>query len=497
MAKFRKRSSSRNSHHLASWERYNIPQLMVDSQKDDEINIFGPIVSEDTAEFWQWWFETDYYTSDVDMQEILAKTTAQNVKLLINSPGGDVWAGSAIRDFIMQEIAKGRTFEARVLGLSASAAAVITVACPKVVMADMGQMMIHRASVGYDAWGYGNEDDLQIAINDLESRKQSLREINKSQVSIFMERMKKSREDTQELLRKETWFNAESAVESGLATEVQSSGVSVAAIQPKSLPQGFNHTAHGGFAHERPAYSFAAALGATSTEEGEETDEGQQQQQKPQARQPEPPAPPPPTTQGVSSMYDNEIRQALGIPAGTELTIVHYQQYVGHLKQQITAKDGQIETLEKEKKDASQQAAAQRMADFFDAQVERGAMTPVEAASLQSQILLAPDPEAQFKLHKPLYEKLPDGDKGGATARTSKGTGNAAEGTEELPEEETNTKRLAYQFKYRYEALVSAGVEIVDAQNKLMEELGKEAAEAFQSFDFDNDDSPLTAEEVN
>lgn len=494
MAKFRKRSSAHNSHHLATWERFNIPQLMVSNEKADEINIFGPIVSEETAEFWQWWFETDYYTSDVDMQEILAQTTAQEIKLIVNSPGGDVWAGNAIRSFIQSAIAEGRTFTAHVVGVAASAAAYITVAAPKVIMADMAQFMIHRAAVGYDAWGFGNEDELQLAINDLESRKQSLREINKSQVKVFMERMNKSREETQELLRKETWFNAESALESGLATEIQSSGVTVADLKPKPLPQGFNFTPHGGVAHERPAYSFAAAIGARctteETEEGQEGQEGQQNKKK-QARQPQPPAPPapPPTTKGVSSMLEQRIRAALGLTADVEITVAHCYQYIERVEKENV-------DLKAEKKKIEQKAVASTIKTFFDEQVKRGAMTPIQAVSVQTQILAAADPEGMFELNKPLYEGLPNGDDDGATARKSKGTGKAPEGSEEVETAEEETKRLAYKFHFAYRKVVKETEDVVEAQEKVTEELGQEAADAYMHFDFKGDDSPLTEEEV-
>ena len=477
MSKLRKRSSSNNSYHLATWERFNVPQLMVNSPKDDEINIFGPIVSEDTAEMWQWWFDTDYYTSEVDIQKFLAESTAQNIKMIVNSPGGDVWAGNAIRSFIQTEMGKGRTFETHVVGVAASAAAYIAVAAPKLVMADMAQMMIHRASVGYDLWGYGNEDDLQIAINDLESRKQSLREINKSQVKVFQDRMGKTREETQELLRKETWFNAESAVEAGLASEVQSSGITVAEFQPKSLPQGFSLTPHGGFAHERPAYSFAAAIGSSSNKKTNQ-----------EAHKPPVPEPPPPT-QGVASMYEQDIRQALGIPVGTEVTIAHCYQYIASLKQENL-------DLKAEKEKVQKQASASKIKAYFDDLTARGAVTPVAAVSVQSQILLAPDPEAQFELIKPAFDSLPDGDNGGATARTSKGSGAVPDGADGLVKEDDETKKMAYAFKHRLNALVKAGEEIGSAQDKVVAELGEKYTEAYTYFDFDNDDSPLSPEEV-
>lgn len=480
------------SHTLSQWNRYGTPGLIVPSTAADEINLFGPICTDDDADFWKWFYKTDYHTSDVAFKQKLAECKAQKIKLRFNSPGGNVWAGSTIRQAVQEAIKAGKEIESWVDGLAASAAGIIAVACPKIVMADLGAFMIHRAAVGYDAWGYGNEEDLQIVINEFESSKQGLKEINETQVKIFMEKMKKPREEVQQLLRKETWFNAENSVKAGLATEVFTSDIELPEPQQAALPAAFEPTPNGGIAVSQPAYRFAAAAGLSREQlselmrSGEGDSTGQPAKPDSQATtEPTPPAPPQPQ-QGVVIMTDAEVREVLGLSAGMEVTDEHRRQASAQVMRENRE-------LKADKKKAERKAAATTIKAFFDKQVERGAMTPVAAATVQSQILLTPNPEEMFELQKDIYEGLPDGDDDGETARTAQGEGKAAAG---LMKTEKEKRVMAYAFKRKVDALEKQGWDIGAAQDQVMEELGEPHLEAYCDFDFDNDpEAPPTGEE--
>ena len=315
---------TQSAHCLSQWGRYQAPGLIVPSTVEGEINIFGPVCSDDDADFWKWFYKTDYHTSDVAFKEALDASTASKIKLMINSPGGNVWAGSTIRVAIQTAITAGRTFEAHVVGLAASAAGIIAIAAPKIVIADMGAFMMHRAAVAYDAWGYGNDEDLQVVINDFESRKQSIKSINEAQLEVFMEKMKKPREEVRELLRKETWFNAQSSVEAGLANEIQQSGIKLPDPQQAALPGAFQPTAHGGISVPQAGYRFAAAAGLSRekltelmrSEGGDPTGKAQGQ------KKPKPQTP----NNGAMSMNDSEVREVLGLSASVEVTDAHRSQ---------------------------------------------------------------------------------------------------------------------------------------------------------------------------
>ena len=168
---------------LSRWRGYNSPnffrpitqaqgrpQLLVPSDNPNEINIQGPIVDQLSAERYRWWYETDYFVSDLEFKTALDATTGSLVILNINSPGGTGYVAAAIRSYIQKaRETKGKRFEARILGLAASAATLIACSCDDIVMNDVATYMIHRASIGYDFWGQGNYDDLRLIKGDVES----------------------------------------------------------------------------------------------------------------------------------------------------------------------------------------------------------------------------------------------------------------------------------------------------------------------------------------
>ena len=91
--------------------------------------------------------------------------------------------------------------------LAASAASVIFLGGSKRLMADGSRLMIHRAL----AIAFGNQDELRKAIAALESYDRSL-------VDIYSQFMSEDKAAIEEMMAKETWFEADAAIASGLAT---------------------------------------------------------------------------------------------------------------------------------------------------------------------------------------------------------------------------------------------------------------------------------------
>lgn len=475
-----------SSHCLMQWNRYGTPGLLVPSTQAGEINIFGPVCSDDEADFWKWFYKTDYHTSDVAFKEALAAIEGKKAKLVINSPGGSVWAGSTIRSSIQTAIADGMEFEAHVVGLAASAAGIIAIAAPKITIADMGAFMMHRASVGYDAWGYGNEEDLQVVINDFESKKQSLKTINEAQTKVFMEKMGKSRDEVRELLRKETWFNADDAIEAGLANEVQQSSVKLPEPQKAELPGAFERTVHGGIAVSQPAYRFAAAAGLTReqltelmrSEGGDST--GTQKPHQPAAARQEPGKPAVQTSNnGAASMNDSEVREVLGLPASAEVTDAQRAE-----AWRIVYSENK--TLKADKAKAERKAVLAKAKEKIKAHVTRGAITPVQMTGVLRQIMAAADPEEQLEIQDEILEMLADGDdesQPGATARQPKGAGKAPAGLDGTDEE----RQMAHTFQRKVLKLIESGLDIATAQDQVLEEMDDDHFMAWSNWDFDAD----------
>lgn len=147
------------------------------------------------------WFD-DEFISVKDVRKSLDNVN-KDIVIKINSPGGDVFAGVEIYNYLTS-LESHVTVE--VTGLAASAASLITMAGDTVVMRTGSTMMIHEAST----FVYGNKKEIQKTLNALEA-------IDTSIVDIYVERTGLNAEDIHNLIAEETWFTADEAVKNGFA----------------------------------------------------------------------------------------------------------------------------------------------------------------------------------------------------------------------------------------------------------------------------------------
>jgi ATP-dependent Clp protease, protease subunit len=124
----------------------------------------------------------------------------------INSPGGDVFGAVAICQ-AMREYPGNIT--AHIDGYAASAASVIAVAAPKVIMAPGSFMMIHNC------WtiAVGNAEDFISTAGLLEK-------IDGTIAESYAAKSGKDADAFRELMSAETWFTASEAVDMGIADAV-------------------------------------------------------------------------------------------------------------------------------------------------------------------------------------------------------------------------------------------------------------------------------------
>jgi ATP-dependent Clp endopeptidase proteolytic subunit ClpP len=132
---------------------------------------------------------------------------APEIRLHINSPGGEVFEGIAIMNLLRSHKARITTV---VDGLAASAASFIAAAGDEVVMGRNTEMMIH------DAWGIciGNAADMR----DLAGR---LDHLSDNIASVYSAKAGGSVEDWRGAMLAETWYSADEAVAAGLADRVE------------------------------------------------------------------------------------------------------------------------------------------------------------------------------------------------------------------------------------------------------------------------------------
>ena len=130
-----------------------------------------------------------------------------DIRLLINSPGGDVWDGVAIMNILAAHPAR---VTAVVQGLAASAASFIAVGVDELVMNPGSMLMIHDASTVAYGWA---EDLRQMA--DL------LDKVSDNIAGMYASKAGGTPVDWREKMRAETWYTADEAVTAGLADRVR------------------------------------------------------------------------------------------------------------------------------------------------------------------------------------------------------------------------------------------------------------------------------------
>lgn len=143
----------------------------------------------------------------------------------INSPGGDVFEGVAIRAQLEQWAAG---VDIIVDGIAASAASYIATAGTSVSMAEGAMLMVH------DPWTFavGNAAEMQRAAATLDK-------IADSMVGAYAKKAGKSHEEVRDTMRAETWMTAAEAIEYGLADSTMEGVSAMAWAIPKAF--GFKH----------------------------------------------------------------------------------------------------------------------------------------------------------------------------------------------------------------------------------------------------------------
>lgn len=152
-------------------------------------------------------FFDEEFISAKDVRDSL-KDVNKDIVVKLNSPGGDVFAGVEIYNYLAS-LKNHVTIE--VVGVAASAASLIAMAGDKVIMRTGATMMIHEAST----FAYGTKSDIQKTLNALDA-------IDNSIVNIYAERTGINVDDIKSMLVEETWLTADEAVKQGFADDKSS-----------------------------------------------------------------------------------------------------------------------------------------------------------------------------------------------------------------------------------------------------------------------------------
>jgi len=143
-----------------------------------------------------------------------------NITVMLNSPGGDVFAASQI--YTMLKEYPGQ-ITLKIEGLAASAASVIAMAADEVYMSPVAMMMIHNPATVI----FGEVADLQSGIAMLSEVKESI-------INAYEQKTGLSRAKISHMMDAESWFNAWKAVELGFADKVLYTTENTATESPRA-----------------------------------------------------------------------------------------------------------------------------------------------------------------------------------------------------------------------------------------------------------------------
>jgi ATP-dependent Clp protease protease subunit len=130
----------------------------------------------------------------------------RDVKVIINSPGGDMFEGIAIYNLLRNHPGK---VTVQVIGLAASAASLIAMAGDTIQMSRASFLMIHNVLV----LAIGNRNELRDVADFLEPFDDAL-------ADVYAARSGMDKKKVAKLMDAETWMNGTQAIEQGFADEL-------------------------------------------------------------------------------------------------------------------------------------------------------------------------------------------------------------------------------------------------------------------------------------
>lgn len=193
---------------LARWA--DLPMAAADGESDT-ITIFD-VIGED------WWTGGGFTAKR--MSAALRSIGNKDVRVQINSPGGDLFEGIAIYNLLRGHSAK---VTVEVMGMAASAASIIAMAADDLAMGRGSFMMVHNA------WGVvlGNRHDMAQAADLFQSFDAAI-------ADIYVARTGRKLADVQKLMDAETFMDPQKAIAEKFADRIDDQvGASASIATPK------------------------------------------------------------------------------------------------------------------------------------------------------------------------------------------------------------------------------------------------------------------------
>ena len=170
------------------------------------INVNGDIICSDMKWIYDWLEYESCCPADVKNVISELQDEKEELKVIINSPGGDVQAGQEIYS-ILKAVKNPVTVD--VQSMAASAASMIALAGDTVRMSPVSLLMIHNASTCTS----GDYRDMQHTAEVLQT-------VNSAIMEAYSRKTNLTYDELRDMMDKETWLTANQCVERGFADSI-------------------------------------------------------------------------------------------------------------------------------------------------------------------------------------------------------------------------------------------------------------------------------------
>ncbi len=192
----------------------------MDNGDTAELQLFGEIQSEE-----DWWSD-DCVTYRNFINELNALGDKKSIDVVIHSIGGDVFAANAIYSALVMNKA---TITGTIIGICASAATIVLMACDKRRITKNGILMAHNPSISL--WGSYQADDL-LKLAEVTNQ------VKKSIVTAYMERLDKTEDEITQMMDAESWYVGQEAVDAGFCDSIIEADFQNSAFSNKFIVDG-------------------------------------------------------------------------------------------------------------------------------------------------------------------------------------------------------------------------------------------------------------------
>ena len=140
-------------------------------------------------------------------------TTIRDIRIFINSPGGDAFSGLALADQIERAKRKGFKVTAHASGIIASAAVPVFSVCSVRLAAPGTIFMVHEAAL----WKWPGRE----TASDIRSQNDLMQLLRERYIGKLVANSKLSKDEWEALEKQTTWFSADVAKKYGIVDEIE------------------------------------------------------------------------------------------------------------------------------------------------------------------------------------------------------------------------------------------------------------------------------------